>query len=1009
MSSSSGQQETSYLIASGIPLPSAFPSPATQQARFDYFNKTSAVSNSSWAHFSNQLSSGASPATTNSTIINHNSNHPNIIDSDTHKKGNMTSSHSHTFQSAPSMAVAEQPFFPNYSHQQLMTSSFYSSFPLVPNNQAQMRMEQQQQQHHHHQHQRHPQPLSQHHHQQAQQAQQPQQQHAQQAQHYPQQQGPSSLLQPVPQQMSRQESEEYDFDFDGEDDEEEEDTSEVMIPNDSIETRLKVAQAAQDAAASEGPNGVFACPYCDKRYAGKHARSIWRRHLQDKHAIPLSQQPRRTRWDGDANRPKNAEERRQRMLESKRRWARKKRQSEKAGFKGNGDDCFGEASPTESSISIFQEQEQQPQSFAVQAHTSKKRSVKPKGPQQLKFHNITQSEIPPFVDFGSSTGSGHSSGGGGMLWPTAGNGALQSHTTKINRNKSSAGSTLSSAHNFNTMSSRNSGGMGHSQQQNTFAMMTSIKSPRKALGTLDSNASRMVRPGNQSSGGVDEFQHEMMMNKPSLNSSISPALNATTDIHKMTPMNRYSQIYPTPPSAGDAKMDSDGVMQDAKMNAKLISSYEKKAMPLLSPPSSHHTGESSPSYLGATTINLASVDKRNSTTVAFTPLTAVSGQRSPANNPFSLECHKISPITTVRRSALPDAALQQPLHSSDRLNSAVEGSEEHKLSPIQVRKRSDAASPSEKDRKLPPLVTTPLRSFKVKDEPPTPKTTFGLSNAMGSVSIRRVRPSGVDAWKALATPGADHADRSVSFGFTPLHVQSSKYSTTRGFGSISRPSRGGGGGGGDNGDQFSSPQHPSLSQSLGLAPHSTGKGLLGGFGVGSATPYIGHYSASNSPWPDSVLRPTFKTSSSKRGRDEGSFKGEESGRDGEGDEEEEEEEEEDNGGMFLHETPSRPAKYRRPSTLLGSENSNGTLRSRISSSGTKEQQPPSYTTMMKPISFNLSSDREERKESKQDSSLDSEATGGKSSLVSSSTSPTASEDNDSEAIQSPTIKKRALS
>lgn len=41
----------------------------------------------------------------------------------------------------------------------------------------------------------------------------------------------------------------------------------------------------------------FKCPNCDKVYKGKHARSIWRRHLQDKHGIPLAQQPRRTRWD----------------------------------------------------------------------------------------------------------------------------------------------------------------------------------------------------------------------------------------------------------------------------------------------------------------------------------------------------------------------------------------------------------------------------------------------------------------------------------------------------------------------------------------------------------------------------------------------------------------------------------------------------------------------------------------------------------------------------------------
>jgi hypothetical protein len=42
---------------------------------------------------------------------------------------------------------------------------------------------------------------------------------------------------------------------------------------------------------------VHQCPKCEKQYRGKHARSIWRRHLQDKHGIPLSMQVRRSRWD----------------------------------------------------------------------------------------------------------------------------------------------------------------------------------------------------------------------------------------------------------------------------------------------------------------------------------------------------------------------------------------------------------------------------------------------------------------------------------------------------------------------------------------------------------------------------------------------------------------------------------------------------------------------------------------------------------------------------------------
>lgn len=99
------------------------------------------------------------------------------------------------------------------------------------------------------------------------------------------------------------------------------------VPN--MEDLLALSRQAQ-MEADGGPNAnVFVCPHCEKRYVGKHARSIWRRHLQDKHAIPLSVQPRRTRWDRDANRPRNAAERRERMLESKRRWARKKREQER--------------------------------------------------------------------------------------------------------------------------------------------------------------------------------------------------------------------------------------------------------------------------------------------------------------------------------------------------------------------------------------------------------------------------------------------------------------------------------------------------------------------------------------------------------------------------------------------------------------------------------------------------------------------------------------------------------
>lgn len=103
----------------------------------------------------------------------------------------------------------------------------------------------------------------------------------------------------------------------------------------NMEELLALSRQAQLEAG--GNTNVFVCPHCEKRYVGKHARSIWRRHLQDKHAIPLSVQPRRTRWDRDANRPRNAEERRERMLESKRRWARKKREQERRAASNRAD------------------------------------------------------------------------------------------------------------------------------------------------------------------------------------------------------------------------------------------------------------------------------------------------------------------------------------------------------------------------------------------------------------------------------------------------------------------------------------------------------------------------------------------------------------------------------------------------------------------------------------------------------------------------------------------------
>ncbi|WVO17282.1 hypothetical protein L204_104974 [Cryptococcus depauperatus] len=52
-------------------------------------------------------------------------------------------------------------------------------------------------------------------------------------------------------------------------------------------------KSQEEQAASKS----ITCRLCGKTYDGKNGRSVARRHLQDKHGIPLSVQSRRSRWD----------------------------------------------------------------------------------------------------------------------------------------------------------------------------------------------------------------------------------------------------------------------------------------------------------------------------------------------------------------------------------------------------------------------------------------------------------------------------------------------------------------------------------------------------------------------------------------------------------------------------------------------------------------------------------------------------------------------------------------
>lgn len=67
-------------------------------------------------------------------------------------------------------------------------------------------------------------------------------------------------------------------------------------------SHLAPSYPSNPAGPAASKTFLFECPHegCGKSYRGKNARSVWRRHLQDKHGIPLKEQPRRTRWDRGA-------------------------------------------------------------------------------------------------------------------------------------------------------------------------------------------------------------------------------------------------------------------------------------------------------------------------------------------------------------------------------------------------------------------------------------------------------------------------------------------------------------------------------------------------------------------------------------------------------------------------------------------------------------------------------------------------------------------------------------
>lgn len=723
--------------------------------------------------------------------------------------------------------------------------------------------------------------------------------------------------------------------------------------NDSAEMRLHIAQQAQ-AAAADANSGMFACPYCDKQYLGKHARSIWRRHLQDKHSIPLSQQPRRTRWDGDANRPKNAEERRQRMLESKRRWARKKRmQDKRARIAGADRDSMEPSmepsddeddedadlpeendkgseemstSPLEGNASKPARGKAAPPALAAPAVTAtaapkaapakKRREPKPKGPQQIKFHHVTTTDMPAYGEHGAGGSTGPT------VWtfadgkPTTGP-QMGASAARMAERAAAAAAAATGNHQASVRILKREASAPAQKLQTASMLKQAPASPRRAFGEVDTNAAN-GRGLARSVSAADNFQ----ATKGRPGAQMDP-------YGKLTPVNRFAQLHPTPPSATDDK--TLGM-------APLVTSHSSKATPklganiaLLSPPSSQHTAQTSPTQLsGGVGGSEHMASKRMHATSGLSP--TKKRVRVDGAGVFSLDHHKISPPGAERR--MTEGAFEPPLRHMG-------------VSPLQKRKSlqgdsasalNDSASPLREGRRLPPLVKTPMRPARLNNAP-TPDNAMGLMTELGASSVRRKHA------KTASTPQSSRMERllggSTSIGLTPFDAakMSANYSVSRG-GLLTRPSplkR--------EPDQFSSPQHLNLTQSLGLAPHSTMKGSSpahGGIGSVGATPFINSFLNSTSPWtrdlwPDSVLRPsTYRTSASQRGSPSAGGSSATSRRmrsnDGyesaagsqtrgaiDGDDDDEDDDD-DGPATYLHETPSRPAKMRQ-APLLGSPTS----------------------------------------------------------------------------------------
>ncbi|KAJ9476444.1 hypothetical protein PHBOTO_000094 [Pseudozyma hubeiensis] len=619
-------------------------------------------------------------------------------------------------------------------------------------------------------------------------------------------------------------------------------------------------------AGSHGDLSAFPCTYCDKVYTGKHARSIWRRHLQDKHNIPLSAQPRRTRWDGDVNRPKNAEERRARMLESKRRWARKKRLQEKQaahGGKSGGsntpmpddsdDDCdvdgddsadadvsnmemtFSRDTDADDSLSFNQASAQahiprrasvkaqeasqwaaspEGQFFASQeepGRSAKRQALAPStayniaGPSSLQPHYPTQLPSGPYGahDMASATNVYSSSPmhrGGIALAPVSQHGPGLPLLSNPNASFSSNSSDYSQP---NSASFFNDSFAGNMSNSGSDSANTSIDTPATTWPSLppldgapDKNAIARAVEGNgadaprKQKGDTRDAAIQLL--------ALRSGSNSPADDRDMS-LRRRDAIEDAPWSSTPSR-------------GKAITS-DHAALTALSCSTAAEAGRKGGAVedvgLSPSPISRA-LAASGANAVRAMPVTTPGPAGRSVDNPFSLDKHKISPYRKLSYSGAPVSPTGSPTHLT--FGGAGMGKS------LSSSGSTSTAGPH--GVKLAPLVSTPIR--------PSSQGVHADAETGGErIKVESLPPLlGSASKKAIGGNGAPVMS-------TPF----SKPMSGLGYSALRRGNVGGGGAANahvasvvssvrpspsrhHSDDQFSSPQHLNLTESLGLAPHS---------------------------------------------------------------------------------------------------------------------------------------------------------------------------------------------